>query len=107
MNTICIDDDNIGIFHVFEMRIGINEFDHRILSLLKQQRETPENCFFFKICIYIQYDKNQVGVGCKRMDLWLGTNHSSFGANQLNLGMNRLNLGGYEATVGTNRLDTA
>ena len=66
-----------------------------------------KNCFFFKFCIYIQYDKNQVGVGCKRMDLWLGTNHSSFGANQLNLGMNRLNLGGYEATVGTNRLDTA
>ena len=25
-----IDDDNTGIFRVFEMRIGMNEFDHRI-----------------------------------------------------------------------------
>jgi len=25
-----IDDDNKGIFCVFEMRIGMNEFDHRI-----------------------------------------------------------------------------
>ena len=25
------------------MRIGLNEFDHRILALLKQQRERPEN----------------------------------------------------------------
>ena len=30
-----IDDDNTRI--VFEMRIGMNEFDHRILALLKQQ----------------------------------------------------------------------
>ena len=29
-------------FHVFEMRIGRTEFDHRILALLKQQRERPE-----------------------------------------------------------------
>ena len=31
-----IDDDNTGIFHVFEMRIGMNEFDHRILALLSR-----------------------------------------------------------------------
>ena len=30
-----IGDYNKGIFHVFEMRIGMNEFDHRILVLLK------------------------------------------------------------------------
>ena len=30
-------------FHVFEMWIGMNEFDHCILALLKQQRERPEN----------------------------------------------------------------
>ena len=27
---------------VFEMQSGMNEFDHRILALLKQQRERPE-----------------------------------------------------------------
>ena len=26
-----IDDDNTGIFHAFELRIGMNEFDHRSL----------------------------------------------------------------------------
>ena len=36
-------DDNTGIFHVFEMRIGMNEFDHRILAVPKQQRQRPEN----------------------------------------------------------------
>ena len=36
------DDYNTGIFHVFEMRIGMNEFDHGILALLKQQSERPE-----------------------------------------------------------------
>ena len=31
-----LDNDNAGIFHVFELRIGMNEFDHRrFLSLLK------------------------------------------------------------------------
>ena len=35
-------DDNRGILHVFELRTGMNEFDHRsFLSLLKQQRERP------------------------------------------------------------------
>ena len=38
-----IDDDNARIFHVFEIKIGMNEFDHRILALLKQQRERPES----------------------------------------------------------------
>ena len=37
-----LDDDNTGIFHVFEMRIGMYEFDHRVLALLEQQRERPE-----------------------------------------------------------------
>ena len=40
-----LDDDNTGIFHVFEMRIGMNEFDHSILALLEQQRERPERGF--------------------------------------------------------------
>ena len=37
-----MNDDNTRIFHVFEMRIGMNEFDHHILVLLKQQQERPE-----------------------------------------------------------------
>ena len=37
-----LNDDTTGIFHVFEMRIRMNEFDHRILALLEQQRERPE-----------------------------------------------------------------
>ena len=37
-----IDDDNTRTSHVFEMRIGMNEFDHLILALLKQEREKPE-----------------------------------------------------------------
>ena len=40
-NDIIVDDDP-GIFHVFEMRIRLNEFDHRILALLKQPWERPE-----------------------------------------------------------------
>lgn len=35
-------DDDTEIFHVSEMRIGMNEFDHLIVSLLKQQQEGPE-----------------------------------------------------------------
>ena len=35
-NNNNIVDDDTGIFHVFEMRIRLNEFDHRILALLKQ-----------------------------------------------------------------------
>ena len=35
-------DVNTRIFLVFEMRLRMNEFDHRILSLLTKQRETPE-----------------------------------------------------------------
>ena len=45
INTYIVttDDDDKGIFHVFELRIRMNEFDHRsFLSLLKQQRERPE-----------------------------------------------------------------
>ena len=39
-----IDDDNRGIFHVFELRIGMNEFDCSFLSLRKQQREGFSEC---------------------------------------------------------------
>ena len=39
---IRICDDGAGIFHVFEVQIGINEFDHRILGLLKQQQESAK-----------------------------------------------------------------
>ena len=28
-----VDDDNTGIFHVFELRIQMNEFDHRSFEL--------------------------------------------------------------------------
>ena len=38
-------DNNTGILHVFEIRIGMNEFDHRILALLKQVRERPAFLF--------------------------------------------------------------
>jgi len=37
------DDHNTEIFHVFEIRIGMNEFDHRILALLKQLRLRKED----------------------------------------------------------------
>ena len=30
-----IDDDNTGTFLVFELRIGMNEFDHRSLFFIK------------------------------------------------------------------------
>ena len=33
-----LDDDNTSIFHVSEMQIGLNEFDHGILGLLKQAK---------------------------------------------------------------------
>ena len=39
-----IDDDNRGIFHVFELRMGMNEFDCSFLSLRKQQREGFSEC---------------------------------------------------------------
>ena len=45
MRKICNNrtDDNTGISHVFELRIGMTEFDHRsFLSLLKQQQESLE-----------------------------------------------------------------
>ena len=29
-------------FHVFEMRFEMEQFDHRVLALLKQQQERPE-----------------------------------------------------------------
>ena len=35
--TSCRDDDNRGIFHVFEMWIEMNDFDYRIFALLKQR----------------------------------------------------------------------
>ena len=30
-----IDDDNTGSFHVFQLWIGINEFDHRSLNFYR------------------------------------------------------------------------
>ena len=33
--------DNSGMFHVFEMRKGMNKFDHRFLALLKRTRQMP------------------------------------------------------------------
>ena len=35
--------DDTGIFPVFEMQIGMNEFDQRISALLNQQWDRPEN----------------------------------------------------------------
>ena len=40
--------EEIITFHVFEMWIGMNEFHHRILALLEQQRERPEKNASFK-----------------------------------------------------------
>ena len=51
---IRICDDGAGIFHVFEVQIGMNEFDHRILGLLKQQQESAKMQWsnsFIAICI--------------------------------------------------------
>lgn len=41
-----IDDNNTGIYHVFEMQRGMNEFDHRIFFLLLF---TTQNGFWFSI----------------------------------------------------------
>ena len=38
-------DDSGGIFHVFQMRIGMNEFDHRILALLKAALKCDDQKF--------------------------------------------------------------
>ena len=38
-------DDSEGIFHVFQMRIGMNEFDHRILALLKAALKCDDQKF--------------------------------------------------------------
>ena len=35
------DDDNIEIFHEFEMQIAMNEFDHRILALQEKPEKFP------------------------------------------------------------------
>ena len=43
------DDHNTEIFHVCEIWIGMNEFDHRILALLKQLR--LRKAFFF--CLFV------------------------------------------------------
>ena len=37
------DNDNTGIFHVFEMRFGMDEFDHRILALLSSSKKGLKN----------------------------------------------------------------
>ena len=42
-----IDDDNTRIFHVFEMLIEMNEFDHRILALLQGELR-DKNALFLK-----------------------------------------------------------
>ena len=42
------DDNNTGIFYVFEMQIGMNEFDHCIVALLKRQQEGPEKLALFR-----------------------------------------------------------
>ena len=38
-----LDDYNTRNFHAIGTLVGMNEFDHRILALLEQQREQPEN----------------------------------------------------------------
>ena len=38
-------DDNGLIFHLFQMRIGMNEFDHRILALLKAALKCDDQKF--------------------------------------------------------------
>ena len=38
-----LDDDNTRMFHVFEMRIGINEFNHCILAMHRHHRGQGSN----------------------------------------------------------------
>ena len=40
-----LDDDKTGNFHEIKTLVGMNEFDHRILALLKQQRDRLERGF--------------------------------------------------------------
>ena len=42
------DDNNTGIFYVCEMQIGMNEFDHCIVALLKRRQEGPEKLALFR-----------------------------------------------------------
>ena len=37
------DNDNTGIFHVFEMSFRMDEFDHRILALLSNSKNGDSN----------------------------------------------------------------
>jgi len=41
--NIELGNDNTGILHVFKMRIGMKEFDHCILALLKSSSEKGMN----------------------------------------------------------------
>ena len=51
-----ITDDNTGIFHAFELRLGMNEFDHRsFILLLKQQRERLEKFRPFSLLLKQRY----------------------------------------------------
>ena len=54
------DDDNTRIFLVFEMRIEMSEFAHRILALLMQRQERLE---FFIGRLIIDPHNDQVSVG--------------------------------------------
>ena len=54
------DDDNTRIFLVFEMRIEMSEFAHRILALLMQRQERLE---FFIGRLIIDPHNDQLPVG--------------------------------------------
>lgn len=61
INNIDDDDDNKRIFRIFEMWIAMNEFDDRILALLKQRRERPE-IFINRLIIDSRNDQLPVGL---------------------------------------------
>ena len=44
--NVQIDDDNTGIFHVFELWIGMNEFDHRSFChcLSSSEKDLKNSC---------------------------------------------------------------
>ena len=52
-----VDDKNTGIFHVFELRIGMNEFDHRsffsIAAIKKKKKKCDDQIYSFLSAVQI------------------------------------------------------
>ena len=68
-SDLCVSDEqclNTGIFHVFEMRIGMIELDHRIFALLEQQREKPKTFVYYHHLSLHLRDYNDI-ITCSRL----------------------------------------